>query len=57
MVLYAKLWLVFGKKKGETFGSFYHFLSTTKQGAINQARKKYKLKVLSISLERKKKIL
>lgn len=40
---------VFGKKRGETFGNFYHFLSTSKSGAEQQARKKYKLIILKVT--------
>ena len=43
------LYRVFGKKKNETFGKFYTFLSTSKEGAAKQARKKYKLKILRVS--------
>ena len=41
-----RLYHVFGKRPNETFGEFYTFLSTSKQGAEQQARKKYNLKVL-----------
>lgn len=44
-----RLYRVFGKKKSETFGKFYTFMSTSKNGAAQQARKKYKLKVLNVS--------
>lgn len=41
-----KIHKTFGKTKEETFGNFYNFLSTSKQGAEQQARRKYKIKIL-----------
>ena len=46
-------YVVFGKKKNEPFGKFYHFLSTSKSGAEQQARKKYNLRILDVRLGRK----
>lgn len=44
-----KLFRVFGKKRGEKIGSFYCFLSTSKKGAAQQARKKYRVRVVDTS--------
>ena len=41
-----RVYKIFGKKKKETFGSFYNFLSTSRKGAEQQARRKYKLMIL-----------
>ena len=41
-----RIYKIFGKKKKETFGNFYTLISTSRKGAEQQARKKYKLKIL-----------
>lgn len=44
-----RLYHVFGKEPNEPSG-FYTFLSTSKQGAEQQARKKYNMKIISSHL-------
>jgi len=41
-----RVFKIFGKRKRETFGRFYNFSSTSRRGAEQQARRKYKLKIL-----------
>jgi hypothetical protein len=46
MMARRRVYRIFGKKKNEKFGNFYSFLSTSRNGAEQQARRKYKLKIL-----------
>ena len=45
MVQKKKLYKVYGKRKNETFGSFYNILSTSQKGAEQQARRKYNIQI------------